>query len=197
VLLTQLLFSEDLLMKFLKLLCLVALVGVMSATAVKADSVPPDPKLLISKPGDPTCPPAPGAGYTCFGDNSAADPLFVADLNTPVEFVYDGTTPLEDLFVSFLKGPLGTIYSCDSIDIFTTATCMPASVADHNGQETLGFEFFGSVTDSLPACAVGGNCSGITAVLEGPEPNSMLLLVSMGLPAIGFARKRWNVRQSA
>jgi hypothetical protein len=178
-------------MRFLKILCLVAIVGLMSAAAVKADSAPGDPKFLLSKPGDPVCPPPGGADYVCFSDNSAADPLFVADLNTPFEFVYDGTGTLDDLFVSFLKGPLGTPYTCDSIGIFTAAPCVAASVADEGNQETLGFEFFGSITDNL---APG---QGVVGVLEGPEPNSMLLLLSIGLPAIGFARKRWNVGQSA
>jgi hypothetical protein len=196
VLLTQLLFSEDLLMKFLKMLFMLALVAMMSAVAVKADSAPGDPKLIISKPGDPICPPPSGADYTCFSDNSAADPLFIADLNTPVLFAYDGVGDLDNLFVSFLKGPLGTNYTCESIDIFISGTCMLTSVEDHNGQETFGFEFFGSPNDNLPPCDVNGNCAGVGAILEGPEPNSMLLLVSLGLPAIGFARKRWNLRQS-
>jgi hypothetical protein len=164
----------------------------MSATAVKADSAPGDPKLLISKPGDPVCPPAPGADYMCFSVNSATDPLFVSALNTPEEFVWDGSGTLEDLFVDFLKGPVGTIYTCASVDIFTTAACVEFSSPDTtNGQETLGFEFFGSSTDGL---APG---QGVVATLEAPEPNSMLLLVSLGLPAIGFAKKRWNLRQSA
>jgi hypothetical protein len=178
-------------MRFLKMLCLVAVVGLMSAAAVKADSAPGDPKFLLSKPGDPVCPPPSGAGYVCFPDNSAADPLFVADLNTPFEFVYDGTGTLEDLFVSFLKGPLGTNYTCASVGIFTSAPCELTSVADHDGQETLGFEFFGSITDNLTPG------QGVVGTLESPEPGSMLLLLSMGLPAIGFARKRWNVGQSA
>jgi hypothetical protein len=177
-------------MRFLKMLCLVAVVGLMSAAAVKADSAPGDPKFLISKPGDPVCPPASG-DYVCFSDNSAADPLFVAALNTPFEFVYDGPGTLEDLFVSFLQGPLGTNYTCGSVDIFTTMPCELTSVAEHNGQPTFGFEFFGSITDGLTTG------QGVTAVLESPEPGSMLLLLSMGLPAIGFARKRWNVGQSA
>lgn len=183
-------------MKFLKMFCLVALVAMMSAAVVKADGGN-DPKLLISKPMDPVCPPPMGADYTCFGDNSAADPLFVADLNKPVEFVYDGIGDLDNLFVSFLKGPLGTNYTCESIMIFISATCELTSVADHDGQETFGFEFFGAPNDNLPPCDVNGNCSGVSAVLESPEPNSMLLLVSLGLPAVGFARKRWNVAPSA
>jgi hypothetical protein len=178
-------------MRFLKILCLVAVVGLMSAAAVKADSAPGDPKFLLSKPSDPVCPPAGGADYVCFADNSAVDPLFVADLNTPFEFVYDGPGTLENLFVSFLKGPLGTNYTCGSVDIFVTLPCEMTSVADHDGQETLGFEFFGSVTDNLTPG------QGVVGVLESPEPGSMLLLLSMGLPAIGFARKRWNVGQSA
>jgi len=184
-------------MRFLKMLCLVALVGMMSATAVKADSAPGDPKLIISKPGDPVCPPPSGADYTCFSDNSAEDPLFVSDLNTPVLFAYDGVGDLDNLFVSFPKGPLGTNFTCQSIDLFITSPCMLTSVADHGDIETFGFEFFGSPNDNLPPCDVNGNCSGVGVILESPEPNSMLLLVSLGLPAIGFAKKRWNLRQSA
>jgi hypothetical protein len=184
-------------MRFLKMLCLVAIVGLMSAATVKADSAPGDPKLLISKPGDPVCPPPSGADYTCFADNSAADPLFVADLNTPVLFAYDGSGDLDNLFVSFLKGPIGTPYTCGSVDLFISSPCEMVSVEDHNGQETLGFEFFGSPNDNLPPCDANGNCKAIGVILEGPEPNSMLLLVSLGLPAIGFARKRWNIGQSA
>jgi hypothetical protein len=184
-----------LLMKFVKMLCMVALVAMMSAVAVKADSAPGDPVLSVHKPGDPTCPPT--GNYTCFSANSGSDPLFVAALNTPTEFVWDGSGMLEELFVDFLKGPVGTLYSCSSLGIFISAPCTPFASPDVNGQETLGFVFFGSPTDGLPPCDANGNCSGIIATLEAPEPNSMLLLVSMGLPAIGFARKRWNARQTA
>jgi hypothetical protein len=164
----------------------------MCAAAVKADSAPGDPTLLLSKPKDPVCPPPGGADYVCFGDNSAADPLFIAALNTPFEFVYDGPGTLEELFVDFLKGPVGTMYSCSSVDIFITAPCEPFSSPDiGDPQETLGFVFFGSPTDGLTSG------QGVTGMLESPEPGSMLLLLSMGLPAIGFARKRWNVGQSA
>jgi hypothetical protein len=180
-------------MRFLKILCLVAVVGLMSAAAVKADSAPGDPKFLLSKPGDPVCPPPGGADYMCFAVNSPTDPLFVADLNTPFEFVWDGSTVLSTIWTSFNAGPAGTVYTCESVDIFTAnATCMQYSTGVPN---ILGIVFSG--TGGLPACTGGTDCSGITAVLESPEPNSMLLLVSMGLPAIGFARKRWNVRQSA
>jgi hypothetical protein len=187
-------------MRFLKMLCLVAIVGLMSAAAVKADSAPGDPKFLISKPGDPVCPPPGGADYVCFSENSALDPVFVPDLNTPFEFVWDGSTALTELWTSFNAGPAGTIYSCASVDIFTTpfGPGMPSCLSYSTGvANVLGFVFNGSATDNLPGCTGGADCSGVSAVLESPEPNSMLLLVSLGLPAIGFARKRWNLRQSA
>ena len=179
-------------MKFLKMLCMVALVGMMSAVAVKADSAPPDPKVFISKPVDPVCPPPAGATYTCFSDNSAANPLFIAELNTPTEFVWDGTGTLEELFVDFLKGPVGTMYSCASVDIFITAPCESFSSPDiGDPEETLGFVFFGSPTDGLTSG------QGVVGDIVTPEPNSMLLLLSLGLPALGFAKKRWNVRPIA
>jgi hypothetical protein len=175
-------------MRFLKILCLVAVVGLMSAAGVKADSAPGDPKLLLSKPGDPVCPPPSGADYTCFSVNSPTDPIFIPALNTPFEFVWDGSTALTDLWTSFTAGPAGTIYTCSSVDIFTTAPCTQYSTGVPN---LLGIVFFGSDTDSLTPG------QGIVGTLEAPEPGSMLLLLSMGLPAIGFARKRWNVGQSA
>ena len=177
-------------MRFLKMLCMVALVGMISAVAVKADSAPPDPKVFISKPGDPVCP-APGASYTCFSENDAENPIFIAELNTPTEFVWDGTGTLEELFVDFLKGPVGTMYSCASVDIFVTAPCESFSSPDINGQETLGFVFFGSPTDGLTPG------QGVVGDIVTPEPNSMLLLLSLGLPALGFAKKRWNVGPTA
>jgi hypothetical protein len=179
-------------MKFVKMLCVMALVAMISAVAVKADSAPGDPVLTINKPHDPTCPST--GNYTCFSQNSGADPLFVSALNTPTEFVWDGSGTLTELFVDFPAGAVGTVFSCSSVGIFVSAACEPFNTGSAG---LLGFVFFGSSTDGLQPCDANGNCSGIVATLEAPEPNSMLLLVSMGLPAIGFARKRWNVRPTA
>ncbi len=188
-------------MRFLKMFCIAALIA-LSAAAVRADSAPPDPKLIISKPGDPTCTGGVSQDpsvYTCVSVNSAANPFFVASLDTPTEMVWDGPGFLEDLFVSFLPGPLGTNYTCASVDIFLSATCSLTSVAPEDGLPTFGFEFFGSIqnADGLAPCDANGNCEGVVAILNSPEPNSMLLLLSLGLPALVFAKKRWNVGPTA
>jgi|GEM_PF-5783737 len=201
-------------MKLVKMFCMVALLAI-SAAAVKAGSINNDPKFTINKP--------PGSSVVP-GFRSNANPLsvIVIDFNASnlsfldpvifpwdpgkqIDLVYDGVGPLvisnsSPLYIGIASGiPFGTQFSCGGNAFLT---CDKGQILNCGGSGPLvaceeGFLFGGYN-------AVGNTVTPGTMLMatlepqlnETPEPSTMLMFLSLG-PAIGFAKKRWNARQSA
>jgi len=204
-LLTQLFFSEVLLMKFARFMTLAALVAV-SAVGVNAGSIKPnskdaagDPKLTVN--GKPSGGVANQGAHPfviqTFGSSvtSIGTPLMI-----PFSIITSGTEDLEyvgppnkihNMWVEIVGIPLSDIqaFSCTS-DIFTSfggGNCGGPSF--QVGGKVL-FDLFGGTLTSGDQIAVSITPS------PTPEPSMLLMFLSLG-PAIGFAKKRWNARQSA
>jgi hypothetical protein len=198
-------------MKLVKLFCTVALLAV-SAAAVKAGSIGNDPKFTINKPGGTAQP-----GVRFLGN---ANPLgvIVIDFNSSnlsildpvlfpwapgktIDLVYDGVTPLvistsHPLYIGIKSGiPFGTQFSCGG-DAFLT--CDKGQILDCGDdvvcEEGFLFGGYNAVGNKIPP---GTTLSATLEPLvnETPEPSTILMFLSLG-PAIGFAKKRWNARQS-
>jgi hypothetical protein len=190
-------------MKLAKLFCMVALLAV-SAAAVKAGSIKnEDPKVVIQKPGGGTGIADPG--FRAFGKN--ADPTFT------VELEYMGPT-ISSLIVTLAPS---TDFWTGSSNIFTNPVEFggsPFGALFTGGTLTRG-EFIDVILQSpgpgpftvdfpmdftcVESCNSGG-ANGLTVMNNlpnpTPEPSTILMFLSLG-PAIGFAKKRWNARQSA
>jgi hypothetical protein len=185
-------------MKLVKVFCMVALLAV-SAAAVKAGSIDKDPKFTINKPSGIAEP-----GFKSFGKN--ADPMFT------VELEYMGPT-ISSLVVTL--APSADFWTGSS-NIFTSVAFggSPFGALFTGGTLTRG-EFIDVILQSpgpgpftvdfpmdftcVESCNSGG-ANGLTVMNNlpnpTPEPSTILMFLSLG-PAIGFAKKRWNARQSA
>ena len=169
-------------MKFSRILWMVMLVGLGSMVA-RADSAPVDPLLQVNHNGDPTCPPAPLADYSCFSGTTATTPLVLNSLGA-FNFVYDGSTDLTDLYVELNPIILPGIYECTS-NIFTSCqTYAPPA-------DAFGLEFYlsgGTITPDEEITA---------QVFPTPEPKAIWLF-GMGLIALlGLRKKSYASLQAA
>jgi hypothetical protein len=206
-LLTQLFFSEVLLMKFARFMTLAALVAV-SAVGVNAGSIKPNSK---EAPGDPklTVNGKPIGGVT----NQGARPFVIqtfgssvthigTPLMIPFSIITSGTDDLEyvgppnaihNMWVEIVGIPLSDTqsFSCTS-DIFKSFNDPAGNCGGPSfqvGGKVL-FDLFGGTLNSGDQILVNLTPS------PTPEPSMLLMFLSLG-PAIGFAKKRWNARQSA
>ena len=189
-------------MKLVRILSLVALVAI-SAAVVKAGSIKnhnsasSDPKLTINKPGGLVTRGAQPFVIQTFGSSvtSIGTPLMI-----PFSIITSGTEDLEyigppnkihNMWVEIVGIPLSDTqsFSCTS-DIFASfgmGNCGGPSF--QVGGKVL-FDLFGGTLNSGDQIAVTLTPS------PTPEPGMLLMFLSLG-PAIGFAKKRWDSRQSA
>lgn len=175
--------------KFTRVLGLVVLLG-CSVVVARADAGN-DPTVKVNKFPDPTCPPAEGADYACFSVNDQAHPLIIPNespTTPPVNEVWDGAGALTALFVEFTFQP-GELYTCQS-DIFLLCGTVAPSL---NPNTDLEFEF---QEGSIAPCTLTGDCTGVTAGVAAPEPNSALLLFA-GLGCLLALAKRRSSRQTS
>jgi len=192
-------------MKLVRILSLVALVAI-SAAVVKAGSIKNqnsasgDPKLTVNgKPtGGVTRGPQPFVIQT-FGSS-------VTSINTPLmipfSIITSGTEDLEyigppnaihNMWVEITGIPLSDTqsFSCTS-DIFKSFNDPAGNCGGPSfqvGGKVL-FDLFGGTLMSGDQILVNLTPS------PTPEPGMLLMFLSLG-PAIGFAKKRWDSRQSA
>jgi hypothetical protein len=199
------------LMKFVKMLCLVVLVA-MSAAAVHAGSIS-DPKLVINcvKPCTSVasnfssnallpCPP----GANCFTDavTSPHHPLMInytlIDSGSET-FFFQGGNPIvspangmPSMYIEIFGIPpgdqFGPLFNCTS-DVFASTGL---GVCAGSGTVATGSDFIFRLYDGT--LTPGESLS--ATLTSTPEPSTMLMFLSLG-PALGFAKKRWNARQSA
>jgi hypothetical protein len=83
----------------------------------------------------------------------------------------------------------GVITKGETIDIFVTFDNM-----SQTGTISVPMNF--SCANGKQTCSDGNLTVDANQPIPTPEPSTMLLFFSLG-PAIGFAKKRWNARQSA
>jgi hypothetical protein len=196
-------------MKLVKFLCLVVLVGVMAAAA-SAGSI--DPKLTINC--TTKCPGA-SQNFVPLHDPSFAPPVGFSETNpltiafgvgNSVDYTYTGpvkdltgnssncTTAGKCLWIEITEipdadAPIST--SCESN--FLASACFgqygPTFNSDGTFNEAFAFSM-GILTDQTYVV------SEQPSINTTPEPSTLLMFLSLG-PAIGFAKKRWNARQSA
>jgi hypothetical protein len=203
-------------MRLTKVLCIAALVA-MSAAVANAGSIlgssnsASDPKLVINKP----------TGGTGLGRASAMSPI-VIDFNASnlsfldpvifpyspgqkIDLVYDGTSPLvittaNPLFIGIASGiPFGTMFACGGTAF---SACDKGEILNCGGTGTPvaceeGFSF-GGFTGPMMELLPGETLSATLEPLVNttPEPGTVLMFLSL-IPALGFAAKRWNARQTA
>lgn len=189
------------LMSFVKTLCLVALVA-MSAAAAHAGSIGTDPKVTINCTKN--CPGVANNFVSHLGDPmfspplgfKATDPLTIPySVGGVFDFTYEGpdvyldpanSNALKKYLYVFIEAPIpvGTMFDCGGT-VFLD--CGPIYLGNGAGFDfTLGSLMTGEQISITEQPLIG----------ETPEPSTMLLFLSLG-PAIGFAKKRWNVRHSA
>jgi len=188
-------------MKLVRFLTLAALVA-MSAVVVNAGSIKPksqaapgDPKVNINKPGG-----VPNPGFSAhplttidFGDSvsNSHTPLTVtyAELVNGTMFDFIGPMNIHQMYIDITNIPLGeqgNIFTCDS-NVFASLGMGDCGQAVPFGAQ-VGFKLYGGTLTPGPI--------DITITNPTPEPSTLLMFLSLG-PAIGFAKKRWNARQSA
>jgi len=167
------------LVKILKIMMMVALLGLTGSVALADGGPLPDPTVRVRQIGDPLCDgngnaPA-GAAYTCFSSTSQQDPLKIAT-GTEGDFVFDGTPAQGSfLWVEIVPTELGAFYTCAGGDVFTSCQG-PAGAADAGAVE---FYFYG-----------GQLTAGEEVGVSAPEPKAILLLMAALLPLVTF-RKRF------
>jgi hypothetical protein len=200
------------LMKFVKMLCLVALVA-MSAAAAHAGSIGSDPRVTINciKPctsvarnfvpfSDPSFPPGgftPNTALTIdFGVGNTLDYTYTGMTQTLEPNPHTGSCGSHGcLYVEILDIPVSSnaTFSCGG-NVFFPA-CFFVSAPHFNPGDTTYDEIFGFSMGQLVDGATY-SVSEQPAVNFTPEPSTMLMFFSL-VPALGFAKKRWNARQSA
>ncbi|HXN17166.1 MAG TPA: PEP-CTERM sorting domain-containing protein [Candidatus Binatus sp.] len=201
-------------MKLVKFLCLVVLVGISAAVA-SAGSI--DPKVTINCttkcPGvsqyavplhavplhDP--PWAPPLGF------SETDPLTIAfGVGNTLDYTYTGPVKtltgnssncghagkclwIEITDIPDADAPISA--SCSSNFLASACFGVYGPTFNSNGTFNEAFAFsMGTINDETYVV------SEQPSINTTPEPSTMLMFLSLG-PAIGFAKKRWNARQSA
>jgi hypothetical protein len=202
------------LMRFVKTLCLVALVAI-SAAAAHAGSIGTDPKVTINCTKN--CPGAVGSNFSPSGDPSfmypmgftKTDPLTLAyGVGESLDYTYTGP----DVYVSTTNsGPLLGKYKYLYVEITGIPTDLPTPPTFNCGGNVFfpacfgvtGPIFSGDTYSEIFWFSDGELSNGATysvseqpAVNATPEPSTMLMFFSLG-PALAFAKKRWNARQSA
>jgi hypothetical protein len=209
-------------MKFIKIFCMALLVA-MSAAVVKAGSIDNDPKFTVTKPGggvvsnfksnaslDPMVALVYNGNAPLYMLTVTETPSNMSEEWSNFSNIFNGFGSYgiaNGLVVTFSgKNPPGP---CDDQagqglpnvgcpGVITKDETIDLSVIFSNSNQT------GTVSVPLSFSCVGGGqtCSdgGLTVnanqVGATPEPSTMLLFLSLG-PAIGFAKKRWDARQSA
>ena len=180
-------------MKLTKVLC-IAVLAAMSAAVANAGSIANDPKLTVN--GKPIGGVVPNVIQT-FGVSVThiGSPLMI-----PFSIILSGTEDLEyvgppsaihNMWVEIVGIPLADMqsFSCTS-DIF----------ASFGGGNCGGpsFQVDGKVLfDLTNGTLMSGHQIAVTLTPSPtPEPGMLLMFLSLG-PAIGFAKKRWNVKQAS
>jgi hypothetical protein len=163
------------LVKILKLMALVVLLGLTGSVALADSGGLSDPTVTVRKTADPLCntdgsTPG-GADYVCFTTNSQDDPLTIPTGST-VDYVL-ASGSLDELWVEVLPTNSGSIYTCAPGDIFSL--CGPVGANDKGGAEFVFYD--GLLTADTEV--------GISA----PEPKGILLLLAGLMPLVAF-RKR-------
>jgi hypothetical protein len=211
-------------MKFIKILCMALLVA-MSAAVVKAGSIGDDPKFTVTKPGGGVSDFS-SFGKNASSDPMVAlvyngnTPLYMFTVTEVPSNMTEQWSNFSNIFNGFssygVTGGLVVTFSgknppgpCDDQvgqglpnvgcpGVITKGEVIDLSVIFSNSNQT------GTVSVPLSFSCVGGgqSCSdgnltvNANQVAATPEPSSILLFLSLG-PAIGFAKKRWDARQSA
>ncbi len=195
-------------MKLVRILSLIALVAVSAAVA-NAGSI--KPKAKSSANGDPTLTiKKPGGGLATKG---GVNPFVIQTFGNSVENI---NTPLLIPF-SIINNPSGKEY-----EYIGPPMTLPSMWVEITGIPLTDGQPFTCLSDFFSSLG-GGNCGGPSFQVDGmvrfhlfgnsslqsgdiasvtltpsatPEPSTLLMFLSLG-PAIGFAKKRWNARQSA
>jgi hypothetical protein len=202
-------------MRFVKVVCLVVLIAMSGAAAWAGSIGGGDPTITINgkKPGhfrsQVSCP----TGFTCFtakgsgGINaglgqSKPDPIIIP-------FTVGGLDKYEFLGTPSKPGPLtfppgffwveitgipsGEGFACGG-NVFSPACAQFITITGGGTSFTDEFRFSG-----LPSSLVSGEQLSISQspnVGTVPEPATILMFMSL-VPALGFAKKRWDAKQSA
>ncbi|MGB8543338.1 MAG: PEP-CTERM sorting domain-containing protein [Candidatus Acidiferrales bacterium] len=195
-------------MRLVKTLCLVALVAI-SAAAAHAGSIGSDPKVTINCTKN--CPGVVGNAIPLVSQPfspptgfKTSMPLILGfHVGETFDFTYEGPdvtlspsnhNALQKYLYIFIQStptdpiPPGTQFSCGGT-LFSF--CTNAFLGNNLGPGE-GFEFSGGSLITGEQLSV----SETPLVGETPEPSTMLMFFSLG-PALAFAKKRWNARQSA
>jgi hypothetical protein len=205
------------LMRFCKTLAVVAVVGLamLGPKVAKADSSL-DPKVKLVIPTDPTIEPCSAFADTdieCFTSNSEDSPVIVqgptlAQLESPgydltTDFIYEGSTVLDTLWIAFSPTIPGADYTCElepGADGQEQAfnTC-PSGVGITSGDGTApaGLEVIEMSCVPPPPGTVGTACTGLLPGEAGsaevaPEPGELVML-ALGIALVGFCG--WKRRQ--
>jgi hypothetical protein len=187
-------------MKFARFITLAALVAMSAVVAnagsikPKSQAVPGDPKLNINKPmGGVVGLSAHPLTTIDFGDSvsNSHTPLTVtyAELVSGTMFDFIGPANIHQMFIEITGIPLGeqfNLFTCSS-DIFASFGMGNCGAGVPDGSQ-IGFKLFDGTLMPGPI--------DISITNPTPEPSTLLMFLSLG-PAIGFAKKRWNARQSA
>jgi hypothetical protein len=163
------------LVKILKIMALVVLMGLTGSVALADGGGLSDPTVTVNKKGDPLCnadgSTPTGADYVCFTTNSQTDPITVPT-GTTVNYVL-ASGSLDELWVEVLPTAPGSIYTCQGGDIFSM--CGAVGAANQGGSEFVFFDGLLTANTELQAAA--------------PEPKGLLLLLAGLVPLVAF-RKR-------
>jgi hypothetical protein len=194
-------------MKFSRLFGTAALILSLGMTAAVAHADGADPTVKILKPTAPNDPPC--------ADAQATDPSVVCitngasvsiDISQQTTFDVGGDTPITNFEITF-PGTVGNFYNCFT-DIFTN--CYQVST----GNVTELFLFMGGPGPCESNGSTGGQCpgeidpgneftvqgfgfaDGTSAVLQAPEPSTVVLFLGGMLALLAFSRKRSTAMQS-
>jgi hypothetical protein len=186
-------------MKITKIVCIAALVA-LSAAVANAGSIANDPKLTVNgKPGGGVIS-NPGAHPFVIQTFGSSVTHIGSPLMIPFSIILSGTEDLEyvgppnaihNMWIEIFGIPLADMqsFSCTS-DIF----------ASFGGGNCGGpsFQVDGKVLfDLTNGTLLSGHQIAVTLTPSPtPEPGMLLMFLSLG-PAIGFAKKRWNVKQAS
>jgi hypothetical protein len=188
-------------MKFARFIALAALVA-MSAVVVNAGSIKPDaksggdPKLTINKPG----------GGVIANKKGGSDPMatfvlqYEGNANLTNLFAYVPVPPNEWSASSNIFGQINSLFGTPPGFHFLDGLIVKGDIIDvtvaYTGAPPTGAIDITQGFVCISSCTVNGITVESNVVNPTPEPSTLLMFLSLG-PAIGFAKKRWNARQSA